>query len=192
MVLDVPDPADDPGDLPLTAYAVLGLLSFGHELSGYDLKKWADNSLRFFWWAPAASNVYGELRRLEALGLVAPGTPGAGSARRRRTYAITEAGRRRLADWQRTAPLDPVVLKHPAALRVWLGHVADAGTVRALVEEHVVNTRRTLAEIERAGAVAPDEDAMRYPVAVLEWARDLYRADLEASRRLLDRLEGSV
>ena len=28
--------------LPATGYAVLGLLSFGRELSGYELKKWAD------------------------------------------------------------------------------------------------------------------------------------------------------
>ncbi|GAA2882703.1 hypothetical protein [Streptomyces mexicanus] len=33
--------------LPASSWAVLGLLSFGEELSGYDLKKWADRSLRF-------------------------------------------------------------------------------------------------------------------------------------------------
>jgi len=33
-------------ELPATAWAVLGLLSFGSDLSGYDIKKWADASLR--------------------------------------------------------------------------------------------------------------------------------------------------
>ena len=55
-------------ELPATAWTVLGLLSFGTDLSGYDLKKWADNSLRFFYWSPAASQIYAELRRLERLG----------------------------------------------------------------------------------------------------------------------------
>ena len=51
-----------------TSWAVLGLLSFGEELSGYDLKKWADWSLRFFYWAPSYSQIYGELRKLEEIG----------------------------------------------------------------------------------------------------------------------------
>lgn len=37
---------------------MLGLLSFDQELSGYDLKKWADGSLRFFYWSPAISQIY--------------------------------------------------------------------------------------------------------------------------------------
>ncbi|MGG2463722.1 PadR family transcriptional regulator [Streptomyces sp. RGM 3693] len=36
-------------DLPPTAWAVLGLLSFRGARTGYELKKWADSSLRFFW-----------------------------------------------------------------------------------------------------------------------------------------------
>ncbi len=34
--------------LPTTTYAVLGLLSLGEELSGYELRQWALRSLRFF------------------------------------------------------------------------------------------------------------------------------------------------
>ncbi|MFI8792971.1 hypothetical protein [Streptomyces sp. NPDC055105] len=52
-------------DLPPTAWAVLGLLSFPGERTGYELKKWADASLRFFYWSPAISQIYAELRRLE-------------------------------------------------------------------------------------------------------------------------------
>ena len=66
-------PHDDADAAPLpslraTSWAVLGLLSFGEELSGYDLKKWADWSLRFFYWAPSYSQIYGELRKLEEIG----------------------------------------------------------------------------------------------------------------------------
>ena len=51
--------------LPGSAYAVLGLLSFGAELSGYELRQLALNSLRFFYWTPAQSQIYRELRRLQ-------------------------------------------------------------------------------------------------------------------------------
>ncbi len=56
--------------LPPTAYAVLGTLAFGRELSGYDIKKWADASLGFFYWSPALSHIYRELARLEERALV--------------------------------------------------------------------------------------------------------------------------
>ena len=42
-------------DLPVTGYALLGLLTFGDELTGYELKQRADRTLRFYWVAPAMS-----------------------------------------------------------------------------------------------------------------------------------------
>jgi len=69
----VSDPTANPAGYPAlraTSWAVLGILSFGEELSGYDMKKWADWSLSFFYWAPSYSQIYGELHKLEELGLV--------------------------------------------------------------------------------------------------------------------------
>ena len=68
--------AKSPGDkqLPTTAYAVLGLVSFG-ETSGYDLKQFADRSINYFFWSPATSQIYAELRRLKSLGYVSPNPP---------------------------------------------------------------------------------------------------------------------
>jgi len=85
-------PAENPG-LPVTAYALLGLLTFGDELTGYELKQRADNTLRFYWVAPAMSQVYSELTRRTARGLVEPATS-AGAGRRTTRYRITTAGRR--------------------------------------------------------------------------------------------------
>ena len=63
-------PAGEEPSLPLTAWAVLGVLAFPGERSGYEIKSWADRSLRFFYWSPALSQVYRELRRLEDIGYV--------------------------------------------------------------------------------------------------------------------------
>ncbi|MEU5580827.1 hypothetical protein ACGF5Q_23710 [Streptomyces huasconensis] len=55
---------------------MLGLLSFPGKRTGHELKKWAHASLRFFHWSPAFSQIYAELRRLEALGhATAPRAP---------------------------------------------------------------------------------------------------------------------
>ena len=86
-----------PESLPMTAYALLGLLSFDRELSGYDLKKWADSSLRFFYWSPATSQIYAELKRLEKLGLVSARETPQDELRNKRVYRITDAGRDALA-----------------------------------------------------------------------------------------------
>lgn len=180
---------DMPDELPATAYTVLGLLSFDRELSGYDIKKWADASIRYFWWAPAVSNVYRELQRLEGLGLVEAVDHGGPSARNRKLFRITGAGRQAVERWNRTAPLGALVLKHPVVLRLWLGDLADPAELRALIEEHAVATRRMLKEIRESVDHAASQEAMQYPAAALAWATALYEADLAAAAAALAQLD---
>ena len=123
-------------ELAPTGWAVLGLLSFGNELTGYELKKWADNSLRFFYWAPATSQIYAELKRLERLGYVTSREAAHDELRNKRVYRITTAGRDALRRWLRDAPVEPPVLKHGVALRVWLGHLVEPDELRSIVEQH--------------------------------------------------------
>src|SRR4051794_1186388 len=126
-----------PPDLPSTSYAVLGLLSGDRELSGYDLRKWASNSLHFFYWSPSLSHIYTELRRLEGLGFVSQRIEARGELRSRRLYRITPAGLEALRTWVRTAPVESTVLKRSVALRVWLGHLIGLSSVHEIVAEHV-------------------------------------------------------
>lgn len=125
---------DEPA-LPSTSYAVLGLLSFGRELSGYELKKWADHSLRYFYWSPALSNIYGELRRLEARGYVEARAVAQDELRNKRLFAITPAGRAALAAWVQGQPPAPLVTKDQLLLKVWAGHIVPGERLEALVAE---------------------------------------------------------
>lgn len=77
-------------------WVVLGLLAHGPS-SGYDLKAVVDRSTRFFW-AASYGQIYPELRRLEADGLV-EGRDAPSGGRRRRLYAITPAGLEALRGW---------------------------------------------------------------------------------------------
>ncbi|MBY8881335.1 PadR family transcriptional regulator [Actinacidiphila acidipaludis] len=75
-------------------HAVLGLLS-EHPASGYDLMKLFESSLSNVW--PATqSQVYGELGKLSAAGLL---TVSAEGPRGRKEYAVTAAGRAELRHW---------------------------------------------------------------------------------------------
>jgi len=173
-------------ELPATAWAVLGLLSFGRELSGYDLKKWADSSLRFFYWSPAASQVYGELRRLEKLGLVTSRVAAQDDLRNKRLFRITDTGAAAIGDWVQHAPVEPTMLKHSVALRVWLGHLADPAHLRDVVEEHRDNAARLAEEAAQASAsaAAAADEHWEFPALVTRWSQRYY----ESERRLADEM----
>ncbi|MCJ0875697.1 PadR family transcriptional regulator [Streptomyces sp. AP-93] len=178
-------------ELPPTAWAVLGLLSFPGERTGYELKKWADSSLRFFYWSPAISQIYAELRRLEELGYAASVRSGPEEARAKRRYGITPAGRGALAGWASdVAEAGPPVLKHGLLLRVWLGHLAEPERLRGMVTEHLERTTEELASVREAMAHAAAEPDWAFPVLALRWSERQHLAELELTRELLADLEG--
>lgn len=82
-------------ELSPTARVILGMISMGRR-TGYDIKALVDKSTRFFW-AASYGQIYPELKRLEADGLIRAAAPEGG--RRRTEYELTEAGRAALHDW---------------------------------------------------------------------------------------------
>jgi DNA-binding PadR family transcriptional regulator len=176
-------------DLPPTAWAVLGLLSFGRELSGYDLKKWADTSLRFFYWSPAISQIYGELRRLDRLGFVESNTAAQDEMRNKRLYRITTEGEDALRTWLGTAPVEPPLLKHGVLLRVWLGHLADPAALHDVVEQHRAYAERMIEELAVSRAVADTTEDFNYPALVVRWGERYYAAERDLADDLLRELD---
>ena len=75
-------------------WAVLGLLTM-RPMSGYDVKRSIDRTIRHFW-AGSFGQIYPELKRLEEAGWISGADDG---PRGRRVYKATAAGRRALADW---------------------------------------------------------------------------------------------
>jgi PadR family transcriptional regulator AphA len=79
-----------------TSYALLGLLAM-REMSGYDIKAFADDTVRHFW-AVSYGQIYPELKQLEELGLVESEEAAVGG-RRRTVYRPTQRGREELDSW---------------------------------------------------------------------------------------------
>jgi DNA-binding PadR family transcriptional regulator len=175
--------------LPPTAWAVLGLLSFGRELSGYDLRKWANASLRFFYGSPAMSQIYRELRRLEECGYAVSPPVRPDEPRRKRLYRITPAGRTALTTWLREAPVEAPVLRHSVALRVWLGHLSDPATLRHTVEAHRAFAAGMVEEVARARAAAEHEPAWTYPAVIERWGERYWAGERDAADALLADLD---
>lgn len=81
---------------------ILGLLSH-EDLTGYEIKKRMDTSLKYFWGASYGS-IYPTLSELVNQGLAAK-RDGAENNRNKIIYSITEEGRNYLKDWL-TLPVD--------------------------------------------------------------------------------------
>lgn len=175
-------------ELPVTSYALLGLLTFGDALTGYELKQRADATLRFYWVSPAMSQVYSELGRLTEHGLVTATGEGRGT-----TYTISDRGRDALLTWMRDIAPGFPVLKHPVALRLLLGHVVDHETTLAMLRDHVralEKERDALVEVRESlrGADSPGE-VFRHPSLVADWGLDYFENESRIVGDLIRRLE---
>ncbi|MGX1761466.1 PadR family transcriptional regulator [Streptomyces lydicus] len=176
--------------LPATGWAVLGLLSFGEELSGYDLKKRSDRSLHFFYWSPSFSQIYGELKRLEKAGYASSRTVAQETGHRdKRVYVITDEGMAAVRHWVREAPVEPPVLKHGVMLRLWLGHLLEGDRMREVLGRHreYAETMRRRAEAD--GADARAEEARSCPSLVLKWSERYYTAERDLADAMLADLD---
>jgi DNA-binding PadR family transcriptional regulator len=179
-------PGEQP--LPATAYALLGLLSFGGEFSGYQLRQIALSSLRFFYWTPAQSQIYRELRRLNELGLATSTAVEQSDRPDKITYAITPAGREELTRWLEHAPVNPPVIKLDAALRIFLGHATNTERLLEVVEEQRKHLRGLLEELNRVREAIGDNPALALQRIVADWGQRLYTNELEG----LDEIEQAL
>lgn len=174
-------------DLPVTSYALLGLLTFGEPLTGYELKQRADRTLRFYWVAPAMSQVYSELNRLHAHGLVQKDGQGRGTA-----YSLTDRGERELKRWLADEPPGFPMLKHPVALRLMLSALVGPEATEQMLHAHleaVHDERAALEEVRRSleGHDGPGE-VFHYPSMVAEWGLSYLGNEAQIVRDLLERL----
>lgn len=174
-----------------TGYALLGLLSYADELSGYELKRWADASLRFFYTAPPMSQVYAELERLTAAGLVEASDVASGAVRRTRVHSLTPAGHQELQRWLDEEDVELPTLKHHLALRVFLGHITGPERIGALVAEHRAAYEAWVAELCEIRAELSDDPHWRWAALVAEWGIAHYEGEIAALDRLTKALSAS-
>ncbi|MBM7367214.1 PadR family transcriptional regulator [Gordonia hydrophobica] len=181
------DPSYPP--LPATSWAVLGMLTLGERLTGYDLKKWADWSIGYFYWSPSISQIYAELKKLEKAGFVTSEVVSEPGERGRRVYEITESGTHAVRSWSRDAPVDQPVLKHSLMLRMWMGHLNDTDHLKELVRSHIANLEERRDESRMHMENADREPAWAYSVMSLAWSMKYFQAEIDLARDLLDLID---
>ena len=121
-------------NLTPTSYVVLGLLAQRGPSTPYDLKTAVAGSIGYFWAFPHAQ-LYTEPARLAAAGYLDEVREEVG--RRRRTFAITEKGRKALATWLSEPLQSRLEVRDPGLLKLFFGDLAEPGAVDSLSAEQL-------------------------------------------------------
>ncbi len=188
-------------------HSLLAILT-AEDMTGYDLVKYFDGTVAYVWSAPN-SQIYPELRRMEADGLIEATEVPRGQKATKRVYSITPAGRTALRSWANevhTFPPERDLTRLKAAYIEW----GSYETARRQLEQHLAHWTavktdwgRMVSDIEsevvpllvRRLESRPDEERDA-TIAFKRFAfrGALYRADAEIAwanegLELLDQLE---
>jgi len=116
-------------------YAILGMLSL-RPMSGYDIRKTVQESIRFFW-SESYGQIYPALKRLEAQKLVERARGAQKGRAGRQVYALTRTGRRELQEWLTRKPqMQP--FRNELLLKLFFGRLVP----REASEEHLRHFRQ--------------------------------------------------
>lgn len=107
-----------PIKLTQTSYALLTILDRFGELTSYEIKDALETSIENFWPVPHTT-AYQEPARLAAGGYLSARQEKGG--RRRRRYALTDAGREALRDWADEPTAAPPQLRDEFLLKIFAG-----------------------------------------------------------------------
>jgi DNA-binding PadR family transcriptional regulator len=165
-----------------TAGSLLGFLATFGSMTGWDLDRAVSDSIGEFW-NVTRSQIYRELRDLEARGLVESGRPG---RRDSVPYEITADGRAALLDWLSGEP-GPDLIRHRLLLTVFFSDYLPGDRLAEILDSQR-NTHQEVLEryqvLQRGlgldGAMAATlRFGIAYEEMVLKWLSTLPHTDGE-------------
>jgi DNA-binding PadR family transcriptional regulator len=177
-------------------YVILGTLR-QRPRSGYDVKRFVDQSTRFFW-AASYGQIYPELKRLERDGLIT-GSDLAQGARQRTVFTLTAAGKRAAREWIAKPP-EVLETRDEGLLELFFAGSIEPDRAAEIARERAAISRAKAAElraiwdeVDRSGKpggaeAEPDLGSMtvlRYGIEMSEWAAEFFEHaadDLERVR----------
>ena len=122
-------------------YAILGLL-FDKNLTGYEIKKFMQQSTAHFWQETDAS-IYPMLKKLEAEGKVEPQITRKGKMKRVR-YSITQTGKDEFSHWMELGP-EPGTHRDELLLKLFFG----GNTAKEEIIKHLLTQQKKIQEQQK-------------------------------------------
>jgi DNA-binding PadR family transcriptional regulator len=168
--------------LSTTSYVVLGLIGLRGPSTPYDLKRAVAHSIGFFWPFPH-TQLYDEPARLAEHGLLTVSHEPDG--RRRKLYAITEAGLRELRAWLKAPTDEQLQLRNAAEIKLFFCELGDAEDVQALAREQVTMHEQRIAELDAIAERFHGRDDLAARLVPLELGRRIEQTALKFWREQL-------
>jgi PadR family transcriptional regulator, regulatory protein AphA len=176
-----------------TSHAILGLLSLT-PMSGYDLFQAADRSVSRFW-PISKSQVYAELARLEAVGLIDGTDVPQERLPDKRVFRLTDAGEQALDDWLDYGEVEDMQLRIPFLLKAFFGHRRPPEHTAGLLEvvrDEAADEAARYAGFLKMLADAPDSEYARIVVLFGLRVAEAFAAWAEEAREMLPAHEHRV
>lgn len=152
-------------ELPTSSYVILGLLATVGPSTPYEMKRYIDGSIGYFWDFPRAQ-LYVDPERLEREGLLSVEREEAG--RRRRVYSITPEGEAELRRWLDAAAITEVEMRDMGLLKLYFGSLLDSDDVVALARRERDMHQRRLATYEAIRAELASHPGEAFGAATLK------------------------
>jgi PadR family transcriptional regulator, regulatory protein AphA len=158
-----------------SAHAVLVLIALRGPSTAYDVKRALARLAGEYWSAPH-TQVYRECARLAEAGLLDEQVEEGG--RRRRVYALSDAGRDAVTAWVRDPAASSMEIRDVASLKLFAAELSTPEDVRALAEGQVADYRRRLAILDEAEARFGDRPEFALRMRNVGMGRAVYEAAL--------------
>jgi PadR family transcriptional regulator, regulatory protein AphA len=157
--------------MPLS-HAILGFLEY-KPMTGYDLKKYVDQSTAHFWSA-TQSHIYKALENLEKDGMVESQIIQQVGKPNRKQYQVTDAGRRELRRWVST-PLPMEIQREAWLIQIFFAHGLTNEELVSLFEKRIETMRECLEKV----SVAQENIDENYKQVGIERLRELWQLTLD-------------
>ena len=158
---------------------ILGLLSH-EELTGYEIKKRMDTTLKYFWSASYGS-IYPALTDLVNRGF-ATKREATENKRNKLIYTITDNGRDYLKEWL-TLPVEKDELRYETLLKLFFGKEQDTGQALSHIKTFEEKIEKELPYLLGTEKVLKDclgdDPAHKYYLLTVEFGIKTYRSYLE-------------
>jgi len=174
-------------------HAILGFLNY-LPLSGYDLKKRFDSSIKYFWSAEQ-SQIYRTLGRLTGQGWVTVEVVEQSERPDRKVYHITDAGRAELHRWL-GQPFPALETRSAALVQVFFGGQLSNAELLAKFQQFAAQQRQRLEQYRRtteliaryAREIGSEREAFCWSLT-LELGLQSMQAQLDWAEGVIERIE---
>ncbi len=167
---------------------ILGLLSH-EELTGYEIKKRMDTTLKYFWGASYGS-IYPALSDLVNRGL-ATRREDTENKRNKQIYTITDKGRKHLKEWL-TLPVEKDEIRYETLLKLFFGNEQGAEQALLHIEAFEEKIKKELPYLLKAEQILKDcvgdDTTHKYYLLTVRFGIETYHTYLEWCKEAKDLL----